>query len=121
MKKKWTEIEIALLNDNRLKTLAQYKETEGGMRFPKQNQKNVNDMLLRIQNRFQEFKRGVKRGSYTIDKLEKDIFVRYGVVEEDPGAVIALNINKPSDDFQMILDKNIDDIAKMQKNEREKK
>ena len=89
--------DLALLNDQRLMHLAFYKESNG------MTDKIKDPLALNI--RFSEFKKLVKRGSFTLDQLEESVYSDCGVVGAD---------NKPADP-EMVLQNFIDMVkSKMQ-------
>lgn len=61
------------LNDQRLCRLAEYDATKGFTNM------QVDPMLL--QEKFQELKALVKRGSFTLKTLEDDVYSRWGIPE----------------------------------------
>lgn len=72
--KKLSAKDEAIMNDQKLSDLALYACTNGLTKV-------CNDPEA-IQNRFTEFKRLVKRGSFTIEQLENSVGERYGIVNK---------------------------------------
>ena len=107
-----TEKMVAMINDKRLQDMAIYQETRGLLQ--KASPKQVGE-------RFKDFKRMVKVGEFGIDELERRIYSEHGIVEEDPNAVVALNISQGGlEDFLDIMDQLIDEDAKKNKGRRDK-
>jgi len=101
------EKDVASHNDWRLRDIALYHESRGMTHCVEAE---------KVRDRFIEFKGLVKRGSFTIDELEKRVFVEYGIVEEDPNAIEALGLSdKISKNFLDIMDDMVDKIAKKNK------
>jgi len=67
------EVVRAQINDQRLLKLAEYDITQGYMKT------NVTPDLF--QTRFNEMKGLVKRGSFTLNALETDVYTRWGIQE----------------------------------------
>jgi len=70
-KKKLTPKEETMLNDQRINDLALYAVTHGLTTICK-------DPMI-VQNKFVEFKRLVKRGSFTIEQLEDHVCIQFGI------------------------------------------
>ena len=68
------EKQVAQVNDGRLFEMAVYHETRGLLRKVGQPE---------VMERFKYFKHLIKRGSFEIDELEKKIFEKNGIVQED--------------------------------------
>lgn len=71
------EKQTATRNDNRLMEAAHYCETKGFTVV-------LNDPG-RIFERFAEYKRLVRRGSVTIERIESDVYEKYGITSGDHG------------------------------------
>ena len=63
---------IVMENDNHLYNLAMYAETRGLC---------VNANSENVLKRFAEYKNLIKRGSVTLEKLEVDIYNKFGITE----------------------------------------
>ena len=80
------EKRLAMDNDHRLMEMAAYHETKGLTQ-------GANP--VEIHDRFSDFKRTIKKGSYTIDELEAKIYGLFGVVYEDPRAATLVPVPDP--------------------------
>jgi hypothetical protein len=65
--------DMAYWNDKRLMDLATYYESQGLM-YPIETQEQLS-------NRFIDFKRLIKKGSFTIDELEDRVYSKYGIMD----------------------------------------
>tara|TARA_R110000823_G_scaffold236867_1_gene362495 strand:- start:825 stop:1235 length:411 start_codon:yes stop_codon:yes gene_type:complete len=63
-----------IMNDQRIMKLVEYDITKGYTTTPKDNKD--------LQVRFNEFKKLVKRGSFTLAELEDDVYARWGIDEK---------------------------------------
>ena len=102
--------QIAGHNDIRIEKLARYAETRGLTRHIKSKQA--------LFAKFSEFKLLVKRGEFTIDELEEDIYNIYGIVDKE------LDSGRISDNIEKYMIKKADkdlvdrDLAEHEKKQR---
>lgn len=68
------ERNIAFANDNRILEMATYWESKGNM-------VSLQSMEA-VFSRFAEFKGLVKRGSFTMEQLEKHVFEKFGLIDK---------------------------------------
>jgi len=94
------ERDIATYNDNRLKTIVTYAVTEGGTLMVK-----VTEYYNPFKSKFKEFKTMIKRGTMTIDELEKRVYSQFGIIDQGQVA------SKP--ERQPLVRRAIGDIREM--------
>lgn len=106
------ERRIASQNDQRIFQMATYYETKGLLHTAP---------IEKVWSRFSEFKMLIKRGSYTIDQLESQTYLRFGIVQEDPNAKPLLEGTDPQSQlkkiFQSLMDLEDEQNKKKKKEE----
>lgn len=80
-----SKFDEALANDKRIRSLAYYATTKGQTEIPDPTKPEAAKEYLKIYDaKFKELKALVKRGSFTLDELEDQIAIEYGVVNDLP-------------------------------------
>ena len=116
---------IALINDARLRKIAEYQVSRGFTRgFTRQvptTQDKVTKAYKEMSDLFTEMKMLVKRGSFTISQLEDKVYKKFGITEDQSLTFTNLGFSPDSDlsDLSDLSDfiKKVDKFHKKQGDE----
>jgi hypothetical protein len=120
--------EESIRNDKTLQYLASYDVTCGNM-FVSKTQEEIDELNLKIANKFNYFKKLIRSGECTLDFISQTVLLRHGAFVQDKKKNIEdiyhdiiKNEKKPiSEQDNKIIDKLLNASYKVAKNKKRKK